>query len=772
MSSQIDSWKITEDEFCIAHNANRESLFTLANGFIGMRGDGAEWISPGYSKPGTFINGFFEKATILYGESAYGFAKNKQIMLNVCNAKLFSIFVDEEYFCPEYSKIESYYRELDMKNGIETIKIIWVTKSGKRLLIKNVNLVCMTRKFVAVRECSVVPLNFTGKIRVETSIDGSKTKIEKSDDPRVEEGLGDGAFEIAELKFVDYQGKKAAVMKQSTKNSALSLACTVLETISHAGKAINQAEEERLVTRYDVDMKQQETLKICKYISYVTSQQEYKEVFEQESMKQAIKAASAGMICLRNEQYEYMKKFWSNADVVIKDDDRLTQSIRFNLFHLLQSAGRDSMTSIASKGLSGEGYGGHYFWESEAYIAPVFMFSDQTIAKGMLKYRYRILDKAREQARLMGHQKGALYSWRSIDGEESSAYFPAGSAQYHINGDIAFAICRYFDATEDIMFLKDYGLEILLETARIWIDMGHYSPLKNGDFCIDCVTGPDEYTALVNNNCYTNLMARENLRNAVYYAQLTEQEYPDQYQQICKKIQLEQSELAEFQQAADHMHIPFDEQLKIHMQDDTFLQKKVLDLTKIPKEKFPLLLSYHPMFLYRHQVCKQPDLLLAQFFLPHQFTDEQKKRDYAYYEKLATHDSSLSACIFSIMAADTGDTAKAYDYFLDCIRTDLDDMQKNTKDGLHMANMAGAWMTIVHGFAGFRAVDGMIYFKPVLPKQLKGYQFTIKYRGKKLKIEVDKQGISYELLSPGKLRLTHFKRQAMVVENQKLYFEW
>uniref|UniRef100_UPI0006CF6357 hypothetical protein n=1 Tax=Clostridium sp. NkU-1 TaxID=1095009 RepID=UPI0006CF6357 len=341
-----------------------------------------------------------------------------------------------------------------------------------------------------------------------------------------------------------------------------------------------------------------------------------------------------------------MEEFWSLADVVIKGNETLTQSIRFSLFQLLQSVGRDSATSIPSKGLSGEGYGGHYFWESEAYIAPVFMFSKDDIARKMLEYRYTILDKAREQARLMGHEKGALYSWRSIDGEESSAYFPAGSAQYHINGDIAFAIVRYLDATEDFKFLEKYGLEILLETARIWTDMGHYSPVKGGKFCIDCVTGPDEYTALVNNNCYTNLMARENMWNAVKYAGLLKEKNGKRFQEIAEKIGLELKELEEFQRAGDQMYIPYDKTLQIHMQDDAFLQKKVLELKTIPEDRFPLLLHYHPMFIYRHQVCKQPDLLLAQFFLANRFSMEEKKRDFDYYEKLATHDSSLSVCIF------------------------------------------------------------------------------------------------------------------------------
>lgn len=771
MNNEISSWKITENEFKLNHQANQESLFTLANGFIGMRGDGSERISENFSKPGTFINGFFEKATILYGESAYGFAKNKQIMLNVCNAKLVDITVDGETFNPEHSRMESYHRELDMKAGLEIRRVVWSTESGKRILIENRNLVSMTRKFVAVRECCVTPLNFSGGIQIVSYLENNPYKEGKTEDPRVEEGLGDGAFTVAEMKHLKHLGKNAAFMRQSTKKSQMSLACTVVENVSNTSGIGYETADGRLITRYYINATEDETVRLQKYISYVTSQREFENCYEQVSVEQAFNAAKAGFERLLKEQTDFMDRFWSDADVVIKGNDDLTQSIRFNLFHLLQSAGRDAATSIASKGLSGDGYGGHYFWESEAYIAPVFMFLDESIARKILEYRYTILDKAREQARLLGHEKGALYSWRSIDGEEASAYFPAGSAQYHINSDIAFAVVRYMDATEDMEFLEKYGLEILLETARIWTDMGHYSALKNGKFCIDGVTGPDEYTAIVNNNGYTNLMARENLWNAVKYAELLKAKNGKRYQEIAEKIGLCDWELFEFQAAADRMYIPYDDTLQIHMQDDTFLQKKVLDLTRIPQEHFPLLLHYHPLFLYRHQVCKQPDLLLAQFFLPYRFTEEEKKRNFDYYEKLATHDSSLSVCIFAVMAAEIGDINKAYDYFMRCIRTDLDDTQKNTKDGLHMANMAGTWMSIVHGFAGLKAAGGRLSLKPELPAQLEGYAFTVKYRGEKLRIEVDKEGVSYEVMSHGQLTITHRGEVVTLTSGEKRFFQ-
>ena len=776
METHEKGWSIVSRQFDPSGYANEESIFTLANGYLGMRGDGCERISAAGGKPGTFINGFYEKATILYGESAYGFAKNKQVMLNVCNAKLLEITIDGETFTPEFSAMESYHRELDMRNGIEIRKVVWITAGGKKLLIENRNLVSLVRQFTAARECRVTPLNFDGMITFRSVLDGRggvAAGPDPLDDPRVEDGLGDGGFEVTDLRYEQQLEDTLLFMKQSADRSGLSLACAVIEEVSGtAAAALCEQLPDQLTAVYQLPVRQGEPVTFHKYISYVTGQGDWQETFEQTAITQSCQARSAGFEELLEEQSAFLKRFWAGSDVRIKGDERLTRSIRFNIFQLLQSAGRDSRTSIASKGLSGEGYGGHYFWESEAYIAPVFMFSQPDIAKSLLKYRYTILDQAREQARLMGHEKGALYAWRTINGEESSGYFPAGSAQYHINSDIAFAVCRYLDATEDWDFLADYGLEILLETARIWIDMGHYCESKQGDFCIDCVTGPDEYTALVNNNCYTNMMAREHLWKAVSYAGQVRQERPEAYRKLCAAIGFAEAELTGFLRAADHMHIPFDEKLGIHMQDDTFLQKKVLDLKAVPKANFPLLLHYHPLFIYRHQVCKQPDLLLAQFYLPHRFTGEEKSRAFDYYEQLATHDSSLSVCIFSIMAAEAGYTDKAYDYFTECIRTDLDDVQNNTRDGLHMANMAGAWMTIVNGFAGLRAREGKLYFNPVLPDRMEGYEFTIRYRGSELMLSADRQGITYHLVSGDAVTFVHNRQEQVLVAGGEWHGPW
>lgn len=749
--SQMNAWKVKSSQFVLKDNSKEESLFTIANGFIGLRGDMEEVMDASYSKRGTFINGFYERSTIPYGEVAYGYAKTTQTMLNVADVKQVELCVDGEKFEIETADMEQYSRVLDMEKGILTRSLIWNTAKSGRIEIKTIRFASMKRQNIVAVQYQVTALDRDVKIRITTGIDGSLTTGEESDDPRIAGGLGDGSYGVTAVDMVKSDsGNDFLSLTQKTQNSGFSVTCLSNSIFIYNKNVTFQpvktyVEKEKINEVYEVTAQPNVTCSLQKIVCYCTDQYVSHETYMQEGLACLEKAIMDEYDCLVQEQIDFYRAFWKEADVSIPGDNMLTQSMRFNMFQLVQSVGRNARSSIAAKGLSGEGYGGHYFWESEAYIMPVFLYTKPEIAKQLLEYRCGILDKAREQARLLGHEKGALYSWRSIDGEECSAYFLGGSSQYHINADVAFGMARYLDATQDEEFLKDKALEVFLETSRLWISVGHYNQRKGGAFCIDGVTGPDEYTAMVNNNFYTNVMARENMWNAVRFAKVVAEKYPNDYKALCDRIGFVEKELDEFQNAADHMYIPYDEAMQIHMQDDTFLDKKVLDLDSIPAENHPLLTHYHPLFIYRHQVCKQADLLLAEFYLPQYFTEEEKRRDYEYYEKVTTHDSSLSASIFSIMGADIGDREKAYQYFIQTVRTDLDDNQRNTKDGLHMANMAGAWSCIVNGFAGFRVSDGVMTFKPILPEKWNGYEFTVHYRGVRLHVTVSAKKVCYEL---------------------------
>lgn len=447
------------------------------------------------------------------------------------------------------------------------------------------------------------------------------------------------------------------------------------------------------------------------------------------------RALSCGLPKWYQKQEAYLKDFWENSALEIEGDEELSRAVDYNLYQLLQSVSKDAYGNIAAKGLSGEGYEGHYFWDTEMYIQAFFVLTNPELSKNLIAYRYETLEEARKNARILGHKSGALYPWRTIMGRECSGYFPSGSAQYHINWDIAYATVAYYLATGDLEFMAEKGAEILYETARLWLDVGNYC---DGTFQIHTVTGPDEYTCLVNNNYFTNVNARYNLHWAVKIHCLLEE--AGMKDQAAARIGLLPEELRAFEEAEVHMYLPYDEKLGINPQDDSFLSKKVWDLEHTKKEEFPLLLHYHPMYLYRYQVCKQADTVLAHFIFEDAQSMETIRNSFLYYEKITTHDSSLSTCIYSIVASRLGMRKKAYEYFGDSAKLDLFNTHKNTKDGIHTANMGGTYMAIVYGFAGLRLKEKGLYLSPDLPEKWVSYRFRFFYQGSQIQVEVNKDG--------------------------------
>jgi alpha,alpha-trehalose phosphorylase len=440
-------------------------------------------------------------------------------------------------------------------------------------------------------------------------------------------------------------------------------------------------------------------------------------------------------------QRDYLKEFWDNCFLEIKGDDALTEAVNYNMYQLVQSVGKDEYCNIAAKGLSGEGYEGHYFWDTEMYIQPFFNLTEASITKNLIGFRYSTLEKARENAKILGHKKGALYPWRTIMGVECSGYFPSGTAAYHINGDIAYSIIAYYLTTKDLDFIAKEGAEIIFETARLWLDVGNY---YQGTFRINEVTGPDEYTCMVNNNYFTNAAAQYNLKWAVKFYEILKA--AGMLNKITDKIGLSEKEIEEFRQAEENMYLPYDDDLGINPQDDSFLAKKVWDIDNTPQEDFPLLLHYHPLHLYRHQVCKQADTVLAHFIFEDAQSIDTIRKSFAYYEKVTTHDSSLSTCIFSIVASKLGLVDKAYDYFGDSAKLDLFNTHKNTKDGIHTANMGGNFMAIVYGFGGLRIKESGICFAPVIPSCWEEYSFQINYEDSQIRVRVKKEECSFALM--------------------------
>ncbi len=500
---------------------------------------------------------------------------------------------------------------------------------------------------------------------------------------------------------------------------------------------------------------------MTKYLAYATSLDHPEETLVDVAREAIRDARERGFDGLVDEQRAELERFWSVSDVEIDGDGALQQGVRYNLFSLFQSAGRDGRTSLAAKGLTGEGYEGHYFWDTEIFALPFFIYTQPAIARALLRYRCGTLDKARARAAEMS-QRGALYPWRTIAGDEASAYFPAGTAQYHINADIAHAIGTYVGATGDQTLLHEGGAEVVFETARLWADLGDYIPSQDGAFCLNEVTGPDEYSALVNNNCYTNLMARAHLRLAARLSGELAAGAPEEYERLARRIGLTDGEVAEWRRAADRIRVPHDPGLGIHAQDDSFLHLARWDFAGTPASSYPLLLHFHPLVIYRHQVLKQPDVVLAQVLLGTQFSMAEKKRNFDYYDPLTTGDSSLSPCIQSVAAAELGYADLAYEYFMRTARMDLDDVNGNASHGVHEAAMAGSWVSLVHGFGGLRNDDGRLSFAPRLPAAWSRLRFRLLVGDALLQVTLTGHAAAYELLAGSALEIRHFGQPLVV----------
>lgn len=741
-SQQQTDWQIIENEFRIDNLQLNETLFALGNGYLGMRGTFEEGLGR-YAVEGTYINGFYESAPIIYGEKFFAFAENKQTILNLANAKLIQVTLGEEPFNLLSGKLLAYQRILDLQEGVLRRRLTWQSPQGKQIQLEVERLVLHTRRHIALIRWRLTPLNFEDQITIFSGIDGAIRQSEHAeDDPRLGTQFKGEVLQLIEQKVTE----NTAWMAHRTVNTRLTVACGVKTIVGAFVHPTARLQGAAIGCEYVLGAQPGVPISLEKFIAYATSLDVEETQVVPFMLNQLEDAAATGFEALYAAQKEFLGRFWDGADILIEGDDVLQRGIRFNMFHLLQSAGRDGRTAIAAKGLTGLGYEGHFFWDTEIYVVPFFLHTLPEISRKLLEYRYHILDKARQRARQMAHRRGALYAWRTINGEECSANFPTGTAQYHINADIAFAIWRYFDATQDADFMKRYGAEILCETARLWLEVGDFIPTRGNLFCINGVTGPDEYQILVNNNAYTNLMARQNLRFACQMLQWLKETDETAYQALVEKIGLEAGEPGAWQEAAEKMYIPYDSERKIIAQDDAFLHKAVWDFEHTPPEHYPLLLSYHPLVVTRYQVCKQADTVLAEFLLHDQFDRDQKQRDYAYYEPLTTHDSSLSTAIFGIMAAELGDLDKAYRYFSETATLDLENKHGNTQAGIHAANMAGAWQGIVYGFAGMRAKDGLS-FNPQIPSQWKAYAFKVRYRGRLIEVRVTPKGAYFTLLA-------------------------
>jgi alpha,alpha-trehalose phosphorylase len=756
-----DEWNVIERAFHPEFLAQSETMLALGNGYLGMRGCPEEG-GPN-AENATLINGFYETWPIVYAEEAYGFAKTGQTICNVTDSKIIKLFVDDEPFWLPDVRLLSYDRRLNMKSGTLDREILWETPAGKQVSIRSRRLVSFENRHVAAISYSVTLLNANASVLIssEMTADQPASRTD-TDDPRLAKAFSERVLHPR----ASYSKGCRIVLCHATEKSRLTVACATdhaLETsCPHTDKTVCTHDFGQVA--FTIEARQDCPIQLTKYIVYHTS----KTASAQELCGQAEwtldRATVQGFQQLLTSQEQYLDDFWRRSDVRIKDvqEERtkrstveIQQAIRFNLFHMLQASARAEDTGVPAKGLTGKAYEGHYFWDTEIYLLPFLTYTSPRIARNLLIFRYNMLPQARARARQLGH-RGAMFPWRTINGEEASAYYAAGTAQYHINADIMYALRKYVHATGDESFLCAYGAEMLVETARLWLDLGFYSETKGGKFCINGVTGPDEYSAVVNNNAYTNLMARENLRYAAQTVKSLQSAKPDAYNALVHKTTLEPSEVETWIRAAENMYVPYDEDRQIVLQDESFLDREPWDFENTPPEHYPLLLFYHPLNIYRKRVIKQADVVLAMFLLGNIFSPEAKKRNFYFYDPLTTGDSSLSSCVEAIIAAQVGDIEKAIRYGMAALLMDLADVGGNVKDGCHIASMGGTWMTLTYGFGGMQDNGGTLSFWPRrAPEENAILRFPVTYRGQMLEIEIGPEKVEYTLRKGESIVIRH-----------------
>jgi alpha,alpha-trehalose phosphorylase len=756
-----DEWNVIEKGFHPELLAQLETMLALGNGYFGMRGCPEEG-GPN-AENATLINGFYETHPIVYVEGAYGFARTGQTILSVTDSKTIKLFVDDEPFWLPNANLLRYERRLNMKSGTLDREILWETPAGKQVLITSRRLVSLANRHVAAISYRVILLNAAAPIVISSEMKANEpSAVIDANDPRQTRVFADRVLQVR----TSYAKDRRIVLCHATDKSRLTLACGTdhsLETsCPHSYKAA-YAEDFGQVA-FTIDGRPDCPVHLTKYMVYHTSPTAPPEELCGRAEWTMDRVMNQGFEQLLTLQEQYLEDFWRRSDVRVRDirEDRtkrstveIQQAIRFNIFHILQASARAEDAGVPAKGLTGQAYEGHYFWDAEIYVLPFLIYTSPRIAKNLLTFRYRMLPQARARARELGH-RGAMFPWRTISGEEASAYYAAGTAQYHINADIMYALRKYVQATGDEAFLRDCGAEMLVETARLWLDLGFYSGAKGGKFCINAVTGPDEYNTVVNNNAYTNLMARENLRYAAETVQSLRAANPNAYDALVHKTALASTEADAWLRAAESMYVPYDEKLKIIPQDDSFLDREPWDFHNTPREHYPLLLFYHPLNIYRKQVIKQADVVLAMFLLGNAFSSEAKKRNFEFYDPLTTGDSSLSSCVEAIIAAQVGNTEKAVQYGIAALLMDLADVGGNVKDGCHIASMGGTWMMLSYGLGGMRDNDGILSFWPRrAPEDSAILRFPVTYRGQILEIEIGLEKVEYTLREGESLMIRH-----------------
>ncbi|MEO3945414.1 glycoside hydrolase family 65 protein [Gorillibacterium sp. CAU 1737] len=724
---RIDEWAIVEEGFDAHTHELSESIFSIGNGYMGQRANFEEAYS-GSSLSGSYMAGVYypDKTRVGWWKNGYPdyFAK----VLNSTNWIGIGVEIDGVPLDLHKVKVHDFVRTLHMKEGYLSRRFTATLEEGKEVEIDAIRFVSKKRQEIGAIRYSIKPLNFSGSIRLTPYLDGDVVNKDSNYDEKfwleVSRGTNDTSAHLTvKTKKLDFH--VTSVMEYCvTKNGQV----LPIEP--------ERNEREKFVSHtFSVDTAAGEELVLYKYAANVTSRNYGLGQLLPTAEKLVQEAKTAGFASLLQEQTDAWADVWKEGDIVIEGDPSAQQAIRFNIFQLNQTySGEDDRLNIGPKGFTGEKYGGSTYWDTEAYCVPFYLSThDPSISRNLLIYRYKHLEKAKENARKLGFTKGALYPMVTMNGEECHNEWEITFEEIHRNGAIAHAIFNYVNYTGDKAYLGQYGLEVLVEISRFWEERVHLSAMKD-KYVMLGVTGPNEYENNVNNNWYTNRIAVWTLEYTLESLNYLSTEEPDRYRELTERLRLTEEETGKWKDIIDRMYYPTDEERGIFLQQDGFLDKEIIPVRELAAENLPINQKWSWDRILRSCYIKQADVLQGLYFLSDRYDRETKKRNFDFYEPLTVHESSLSPCVHAILACELGYQEKAYEMYLRTARLDLDNYNNDTEDGCHITSMAGTWMAVVHGFGGLRVTNGRLVLNPVVPAQWSAFSFRVVFRGARLKV--------------------------------------
>ena len=732
---KIDEWKIIQDKIEFEENRLAESIMSLGNGYMGMRGNYEESYSKD-SHRGSYIAGVWYPDKTRVGWWKNGYPEYFGKVPNSVNYIGIKVFIDDKELDLATCEVKDFYRELDMKNGVLTRKFI-ANIDNKEIEVNIVRFLSISRKELAVIKYDVKALNFDGKIKFVPYLDSNVA----NEDSNYEEEFWTGVDSYSN----NLEGSVVASTKENNFNTPVfTIAANMNIKVNGNIDNINHSNSNRYSeNEIEMSISKGEIVGIEKYITIVSTRDYEKSQLIKESKKILDEETIKGYETLYKEHCEAWNKRWETADIKIDGDILAQQGIRYNLFQLFSTYyGEDSRLNIGPKGFTGEKYGGATYWDTEAYCLPVYLgVADKQVSKNLLEYRYNQLEPAKTQAKKLGLE-GALYPMVTFNGEECHNEWEITFEEIHRNGTIVYAIYNYTNYTGDYSYIKEKGIDVIVEVARFWASRVHLSTRKD-KYMIHGVTGPNEYDNNVNNNWYTNYIAKWCLEYAVENIEKLKSENIE----AIIRNNVDDEDINKWSKIAQNMYLPYDEDLDIIVQHDDFLDKEFIKVKDLPKENLPLNQKWSWDKILRSCYIKQADVLQGIYYFGDKFTKEQKKKNFDFYEPYTVHESSLSPSIYSIIASEIDNLEKAYELYSRTARLDLDNYNNDTEDGLHITSMSGAWLAIVQGFAGMRTYNGKLSFSPKLPKGWIGYSFNINYRENNIRISVTQDNIKIENLS-------------------------